>query len=357
MLGWIRGAAFALALLPVLAAADDPLTPRRVVTAPVLVRSEAPGMRYSGLTRAVQRAALSFTAGGRLVELRARLGRRVAEGELLARLDERPLENGVLEADAAAARAQIRWRQARSELERTERLHLVGARAARELEDARANQQAARIQLRAAQTQLAEAERRLEEAALRAPFSGTVSEVLLQPGEYAGSGSPVVVLSGDSGLEVLFHVPEPTAGEVRLGEPVEVYFPVSKLGPLSASVSSITYVGLEGGGLFPVVAQFREEDGVMAGMAVEIALHGGAKASLLVPVEAIVNPTGRESAVFRVRRGRAQKIRVDVLRLVGDQVAVAGAIKGGDQVIVSGHGVLLDGDPVYTSTPASPAEP
>jgi RND family efflux transporter MFP subunit len=331
--------------------------PKQVRTARVELHEPLRKLRFSGITRAVERAALSFTVGGRLAERESRLGSRVSKGDILARLDPAPLENAVLEADAALSKVNIQWRQARRERERMERLYQVGGRTQRDLEDAQAMEGASRVLVLAAQSRLEEAERLLDEASLRSPFSGVISEVLLEPGEFANPGTPILVVSGNTGFEVVAQVPEAIVTQLRLGAPVSTRFPMSQVDPVEGRVRSITYVGLRTGALFPVVVRLGTQDGVMAGMSAEVIFGKRQKRSLLVPINAVINPTGEQSTVFRIRNGRAHKVDVDVIELIGDRVIVQGQLEVDDEIIVSGQTALLNGDPVNTERPASPANP
>lgn len=355
---WVRLISLALsaALLSGQAAAQSTSRhSRRVRIALVEAREPRHELRFSGVTRAIQRASLSFTIGGRLAERQAELGSRVAKGSILARLELAPLENAAVEADAALSRANVQWRRARRERERVDRLYEVGGRSRRDREDAHAAEQAARVVRVGAVSRLDEAERRLDEASLRAPFSGTISQVLLEPGEYAKPGSPVVVVAGDSGLEVVFDVPEAMVADVRPGSPVSVHFPMSAVGALSAPIFSVGQAGQGPGALFPVVVRLAPHEGLLAGMSAEVTLKTRRPRSLLVPIGAVINPTGDQALVLRVRDGRAERVDVDVIELIGKDVVVVGALEVEDAVIVSGHGSLLDGDPVDVAEPPPPA--
>ena len=328
---------------------------RLVRTVRVEAREPQRTLRFTSVTRAIERASLSFTVSGRLVERLGDLGSRVAKGSILARLDVAPLENAVVEADAALSRGNVEWRRVRRQRERVERLYEVGGSSRREREDARAAEEAARVAVLAAAARVEEAERRLDEASLRAPFSGTISEVLLEPGEYAHSGVPVIVVSGDTGLEVVFEVPEAIVDQLRPGGPVTVRFPMSRADEIEARIQSVGRVARASGSLFPIVVRLAPHAGTLVGMSAEVVLTIKGRRSLLVPIDAVIDPTGGRAVVLRIRGGRAEQVEVAVLELFGEQVVVAGELEVDDEVVVSGHGSLLDGDPVDVAEPALPA--
>ncbi len=92
-----------------------------------------------------------------------------------------------------------------------------------------------------------------------------------------------------------------------------------------------------------------ESGNFIIGSPVRVALPLGEQQTMLLPRDALVLGT-EGSVVYRVEQsGKALKVnRVPVTVLFGDsqQVAVGGALKQGDRVVVRGAGSLRDGDKV-----------
>jgi multidrug efflux pump subunit AcrA (membrane-fusion protein) len=103
--------------------------------------------------------------------------------------------------------------------------------------------------------------------------------------------------------------------------------------------------------LFPLVVELipeGEEGSVdpVSGMSAEVILDIPSAATLTVPLAAVVNPGGSSPSVFRLRGDRMEQVEVEVMTLVGERVAVQGELAAGDEVVVSGHASLLDGQQV-----------
>src|SRR5574341_1381677 len=133
---------------------------------PDLTPTDAPlnqTIEATGQVVPAQWTTLSFTGGGRLVEV-AEVGDEVIAGEILARLDTAELDLAVAQAGAALDGAQVRLDQAQDALD------------------------------------LAELTR--DRAALRAPFAGTVTDVLVRDEQVVGPGTPVLVLGDLTTLRV-----------------------------------------------------------------------------------------------------------------------------------------------------------
>lgn len=336
---------------------QDRTPPRLVRSQRVEVRRPGRELRFAATTRPETQATLSFTVGGRIVERAGPRGSQVSAEDVVARIDTAPLENVVLESEVTLSRAKIEWRRLRRERERIQRLVEVGARSRRDLEMAIDAEKTGRAAVLSAQAHLAEAERCLDEGSLRAPFAGRIIDVFLEPGEYAQPGTPVLVLSGGSQLEIEFGVPESVVSELRFRTPVQVEFPLSEAGPAAARIQSITYAPEDSSTLYPVVARLVPRDDLIAGMSAEAVVEIADETALLVPIDAVVDATGQDAAVFRISSGHAERVTVEVVDLFGDRVAVRGELQEGDEVIVAGQAALLEGEPVYVATPASPEQP
>jgi RND family efflux transporter MFP subunit len=328
-------------------AALEPALERRVVrVAPVGVIEEAHELRFPGTTRAVRRANLSFVVGGRLSERAVDLGDRVARGTPLARLDPQPFLNEVRSAEAVVAEVGARLEQISRDRHRLTRLRAGGVASEQELERTSSSQDQLRASVALAESRLREARRLLAEATLVAPFDGTVTAVHREPGEFVQEGAAVLAISGDDGFEIEVEVPESVASTLVEGQAATVSFPLAGVPAAPAWLKSVSR-GTEGPGrLFPIVAQLQPTPGVIPGMAGELIVRASRGSHLAVPLASIIDPSGKHPYVFRVADGRAERVPVEVRTLVGERITVVGALQAGDRVVVAGHAVLLDGDPV-----------
>jgi RND family efflux transporter MFP subunit len=304
--------------------------------------------RAHGVVRARERAMLSFTVPGRLIARPVRVGDRVRAGTLLARIDRRGYDHGARAADASARQAATLLAQQQRDHERLAQLGEAKAVSREQLDRIRSAVEAAQASHEAAAVQRAEAERALRETELRAPFDGVVVSVHLEPGEFAGAGQPVLVLSGAGGLEVEVEVPGRVAERIVHGSAARIRFPLDAEGEYSAEVAS---VGASAGGpgrLFPVLFTFDAAavPGVRPGSAAEITFETRAPKELTVPAGAVVAPSGVDAAVFRVRDGRAERVPVTLGVLHGERVAVRGELAAGDAIVVAGYTGLVPNEAV-----------
>lgn len=175
-----------------------------------------PVVSASGYIVARTRATLSSKVLGRVSELHAQEGSRVAKGQVLARLESPDLEAQRLNVKAQLAQVEL-------DLGRSQRLVEAGIADQAGLDRLR-NQRTA---LRA---QLDYQEALLESMVLRAPFSGVVTQKLSEVGETVAPGSAgganainaILTLADFNTLEVEVEVSENGIARLRRGMPAEI---------------------------------------------------------------------------------------------------------------------------------------
>ena len=222
----------------------------------------------------VHQVELAFRVTGRIADMKAQEGDRVAAGELLAQLDRVPFENDVAASDADAATAQAQFdktkrgyrveeiAQARATVQQRE-ADLTNARVTlkrladlvdqgmttrQQIDDAEARVreseaqlagareqlnmvvrgsrlediEAQKAMLASAQARLAKAKTSLDDTSLLAPSSGIISVRAREVGAIVQSGQTVYTLVLNDPVWIRAYVPQPRLGRIKPGMPVEV---------------------------------------------------------------------------------------------------------------------------------------
>ena len=179
-----------------------------------------------------RRAIVSSKIQGRLSELRVEEGSRVAEGEVIARLESRDFEALVARARAGIQRTEAAIQRASADLAEFERqlrkaTQLVAEgiaavddqeAAASRVAIARAALDQARAELAVSQGDRALAEANLSNTIIRAPFAGTVVRKMAEVGESVAPIPPGVNISTASGAVVALADLDTLEAEVDVGE-------------------------------------------------------------------------------------------------------------------------------------------
>jgi len=298
-------------------------------------------LRLPGVVRAGQRAQPAFLHAGHLAARFVARGERVIAGQRLASLQNPALGPAVAAAEAQQREIEEQLVQLEADYRRARELREQGLGSEERLDRALAQLKAARQARERALARVAEARDQLADAVLRAPFDGTVSDLLIEPGDFVRAGQPVLVLAGRAGLEIELSLPEGLRGQLQTGDAVKV----SSLSSGAETAGRIRELGLaRDGRLAPAVISLEEADAWEPGMSVHVTLTRASEAALTVPLAAIVDPGTGRTRVYRVAGDRAVLIPVQAGRLAGGRVEVRGELEAGDRVVVAEHQQLLDGD-------------
>lgn len=170
----------------------------------VLVPTKMNEMIYStGSLLPDEEVDLAFETSGKVVGLYFDEGRRVKKGELLSKINDRPLQAQLLKLQAQKKLVQEREFRQRQLLDRDA--------ISRESYD----QVATELQSIEADIMLIEA--RIAETELRAPFDGIVGLRMISEGAFATTQTKIVRLVKTRPLKIEFSIPERYAGEVTPG--------------------------------------------------------------------------------------------------------------------------------------------
>ncbi len=182
---------------------------------------------------------VSARSAGRVAELRADEGRRVARDDTLVLLSDPALRERLQTMGARVRRAEAGLAQAERELARMQPLLAGGAVTPQAMELARLEVDVQRATLREARSSLAEQQRYLEELTVRAPTSGTVLVRTVEQGEWVPSGAPLFTMVDLDQLYLKIYVPEPEIGKIAHDRPARVYVDAFPQRFFAARVSKI----------------------------------------------------------------------------------------------------------------------
>lgn len=295
-------------------------------------------------------SSVGFTRGGRVQAVEVSVGEAVDAGTVLAVLDRRPFEHARSEARARLREVSSRLEQAERDLRRARALG--NATTEQELEQRRtavARLEAERTRARVA---VSEAERQLEETVLTAPYAGEVVRRFVDRGEVVSGGAPVVLLSSDEDLlEIELALPERARAALPTEDEVEIRFPLSPgAEPVRGRIAARAEHATNGTGLFEVTVRIPAEAAsaaVRPGMMASVAVPQRLSAEVVaVSPSAVAAAADGEAIVYAVTNGRVSQRQVTLLDVHEDVVLLAGDVEAGDELVVSGHYALIDGEEV-----------
>ncbi len=150
----------------------------------------------------------AFRVGGKVIERKVDVGQQVAEGDVLALLDDTDYRLAEDAARRLVDAANAQRRQAESDWQRLQALKLDGSVSASDEERARSALDTARAAASAEQRRLELARNQVRYAVLRASSDGVVTAVRFEAGQVVAAGQPVIAIANEGEPEIVADVPE-----------------------------------------------------------------------------------------------------------------------------------------------------
>jgi len=320
--------------------------PAPVAVAAVLQRSVPMRLQAIGNVEAYASVAVKSRVDGQIVELHFREGQEVKKGEVLFRIDPRPFEAALKQAEAQALRDVASRDQAASQERRYQELLEKNFVSKDAYAQYRTNARTAEATSRASQAALENARLNLEYTVIRAPIDGYVGRALLQAGNMvkANDTAPLVVINRVKPVYVSFAIPEQQLATVRerMGKGplvVDVAVPGSDKPLAEGRVAFLDNAVDQTTGTIKVRAIFENAGAALwpgQFYTVRVRLYEQENA-LLVPSAAVqTGPNGQ--FVYVVKQDMTVEVRKIVAgRAEGEMTVLAqGALARGEQVVVRG---------------------
>ena len=316
--------------------------PPNVRVARASIQSLAPLTMVPGTVVSRSDARIAAEVTGRLLEV-AEVGTVVANGDVVAIIEDTAIRLRKDELQAEVERARARMKYLESEEKRYVQLAESNLAAATKLEETLSDRDVSRSDLQVAKSRLAQVEDQLDRTRIRAPFSGIVVERLMMPGERVDTGENVLRMVDQQRLEVIARAPLEYYSYVRPGRELEL-----RTGPVIArgTVRTVVAVGSENTHQFEIRLDI-VSDRFPVGQTLRVSIPTSeTREALVVPRDALVLRPEGISVFVLDKDQKAKQVSVTTGIGTGEQIEVSGDLKNGDTVIVRGNERLQTGEAV-----------
>ncbi len=315
--------------------------------------------KVSGKVAPSQEVNVVPKAGGKVATVAVEVGDHVKQGQVLVQLETRELVAAVQQAEAALQlaessleQAQANYQDALADYERMQMLYEQGAISKQQYEKAKLGLDVARTtyeqtstaQVQQARAALEIARSQLGNATITAPVRGTVAARMVDPGEMASPGMPVVTIVDLDPVLVKAVVSERVVNKLDVGQVVTVRVLSATEEEIPARITRIDPASDPLAGGFPIELEMENPKGIFKpGMLAELEVVTDESRDVLVmDARAVLRENG-EASVFVVKDNKAWKHRVQLGLADSKSVEVIDGVQEGDQVVVVGHHYLVDG--------------
>jgi membrane fusion protein (multidrug efflux system) len=289
-----------------------------------------------GTLRPDEDVELSFETSGKIVGINFTEGTRVKKGDLLAKINDRPLQ------------AQLQKLQAEQKLVEEKEFRQRNLLTRDAISQESYDQIVTELQTIQADIDLIRA--RISETELRAPFDGIIGLRYLSEGSYATPATKIARLVKISPIKLEFAIPERYGNQVHKGFPVSfTVFGSNKI--YNASVYAVDPQVEEKTRTIAIRALYSNtNEELNAGRSASVTLVlSQVDNAISVPTEALI-PQMDGEIVYVYRNGKAASVKVATGLRTEAQIQIVGGLKFGDTLLTSGILQLRHNLPVVLDT-------
>ncbi len=312
----------------------EKLQAARVNTAKAAMKTAPLQVEILGTVQAVHSAVIAAKVSGNITSLNVNLGDKVRQGEILIKIDAGELQSKLDQAKAELTRAE-------RNLTREKNLLKKGAATG---ENVKTQQDTVSISTASYQG----ASDMMQHTIIKAPFDGLVTKKLINLGDMATPGRPLLQIDNEKELQVISHLPETMLSAIHIGQELKITVPalkgqiigkVAELAPIADPVSRTALMKLS---LPPA-------DGLRPGQFAKVNITKDTKQAVMIPKTAVF-PIGQLERVFVVKAQTAHLRLVKTGAASGDEVEIISGLAANEEIVTSTTLPLTDGQPLKIET-------
>jgi RND family efflux transporter MFP subunit len=317
------------------------------------------GPLITGTIQPERRADLRAEVSSVVMNVLKENGQPVARGDLLVRLDDTAIRDGLVSAQEAERAAQQAYDQAERQHQRMKTLRDQGMASAQQLEDAEVRRNTTQSDLSAAKTRVVSARQMLQRTEVRAPFDGIVAERKVSAGDTAQVGKELLKVIDPHSLRFEGLVSSDAIQSLKVGQSVS--FRVNGYGKqdFAGRVKFVSPTANPTTRQVEVIVEIAgDAPARLAGLYAEGRVEASTTSALMIPDSAIVRE-GERAFAWRIKGGALQKVALglgDRDPRHGDYVVKAGVAEG-DKLLRHPVALLKDGEAVKDTPSSAVASP
>ncbi|MCD4750221.1 MAG: efflux RND transporter periplasmic adaptor subunit [Thermoanaerobaculales bacterium] len=303
-----------------------------------------------GVVQPARQAFVSSRVMGPVVAVKTWAGAKVSRGQILIEIQPETSKGQVAQAEGALTQAQAALALAERNLQRFENLHAEKAASEVELDMARMQHGQAKGAVDQAMGAVHTATTVAGEAGVTAPFAARVIERLVEVGDMAIPGRPLIRLESLEGRRLWLSVRETDIERLELDQKIPVTLDSrADGGMIEGTVAEIVPSADPATHTFTVKVDLGSVD-VPSGISGRASIPGDTVERILIPATAVHYRGGLELVIVRADDASARTRAVTTGRaLPDDRVEILSGIKAGDFVVVDAPAPVADGTPLELS--------
>ena len=295
---------------------------------------------------------ISTEVSGVIESYNADIGDKVESGQMLVRIDQTDYRLALKEAEASLEVGQARLDALKKSFDRSTNLLKRNVISLNAFEKIEADFKSSRASVAHGKVLVDIARERLDKTLIRAPFSGLIASRMVEKGQTAGIGQPVMTLIDLDPIRVKVYIPEKDYVHLDWKDPVSVIVEASQHSIYKGRIDRIGIKADERTNTFDVEILVKNTDLFLkAGMTATVQLTTGViKNAIMIPQSVILYRKNRKEVFVIGPHKKAHAREIELGRSEGAFIHITKGLASGDILVVTGGQYLKQGDTVMISS-------
>lgn len=274
-------------------------------------------------------------------------GQSVLKGDPLLNIDDTDLMAKKSQAEAGINEAKAIVANAEKMAERFEKLYADKSVSRQQLDDVLTGRDRALAGLAMAQAGLTEVNVHLSYLSIVAPSDGTISRKMIEEGDMANPGMPLLILESAGNFKVIAHLSEKDISLVKVGDQASLDITSLAGDRFPVTISRVIPSANPGSRTYDVEAIIDSPiANLKSGMFARLVIEIGTREVIVAPLEAIIR-RGQLTGVWIVDEQNTAHLRwIRLGHALGQQQEVLSGLNGDETLILSSSTPLTEGDKV-----------
>jgi RND family efflux transporter MFP subunit len=286
-------------------------------------------MEYNGTIESDVSINASFQVSGTVLNVPVQIGDFVKKNQLIAQVD------GTI----YSSQYEQQLAQERLAKENYERINSVFQKGS----IAEIRMLEARSQYEQAQAAAKMTYQNVRHAKLYAPMDGYISGKMMEAGDLAQPGRPVVELVNINTVKAVIAIPDSEINNITKGDTATVVIPSLGNSDISGVIDEVSIQSNQGSPVYTAYVKLNNaEKKIKPGMACTVIFKNtdndiAATQTIVIPSESIAVTEDNKRFVYVVNDNKAERRYVETGKLYNNGIAITKGLKKGDQLIISGY--------------------
>ncbi|MBN7773546.1 efflux RND transporter periplasmic adaptor subunit [Clostridium aminobutyricum] len=318
-----------------------------VETAEVSYTDSIGGLTYKANLEPAEEATVSSNVSGQVTQVLFENGDKVEQGQALATLDDKDLQNQMKTAKVDLSKLQLELDAAKSDADIAGQLYAGGACSKTSYDTAMRAYKTVLANVELKKIELQDILNSLNDCIIKSPVTGEASGKNITVGQYLNQGTVIASVKNNTSIKAEIQLLQNDLEKVAVGQEVTLKLSHDDTMTYKGFVETIATSANSQTRAFDCLIKIDNTAGALkSGVfgTIEISDKENQK-TLAAPMSAVAGSEGNYSA-FTIENGLARKVPVEIGVVSNDMVEITSGLKEGDRIITSNLNSLQDGDKV-----------